>query len=105
MLFTKVLIILHFLSRQVLYFIHTCSVRLSGEIYNRTKLTATPKQWIIGILASIVQFGCGIRVRYRLLVTYHVALYSGVIVYVVVQKNNQSDLHNLTIFSSVLSLF
>lgn len=34
----------------------------------------------------------GIRVRYRLLVTYHVALYSGIIVYIVVQKNNQKRL-------------
>jgi len=56
------------------------------------KLTATPKQWIIGILASIyaiwLVYASGIDYLLLTMLLY----IPGIIVYVVVQKNNQKRL-------------
>ena len=70
------------------------------------KLTATPKQWIIGILASIyaiwLVYASGIDYLLLTMLLY----IPGIIVYILLfRKIIKSDLHNLTIFSSVLSLF
>ena len=56
------------------------------------KLTATPKQWTIGILASIyaiwLVYASGIDYLLLTMLLY----IPGIIVYVVVQKNNQKRL-------------
>ena len=69
------------------------------------KLTATPKQWIIGILASIyaiwLVYASGIDYLLLTMLLYIPGL-SSILLF---RKIIKSDLHNLTIFSSVLSLF